>query len=72
MLIFYCSGCKETIDCADDEGANRVFDRLNNHLAKCFLATFTLEGTTDIARQRADDMRAVIAYGRVAAKLRLH
>jgi hypothetical protein len=72
MLIFYCTDCKETINGADDEHAGEILDRLDQHRTKCPLATFTFEGTTNLARERVDDMRAVIAYNRVEAKLRLH
>ena len=71
MLIFHCTDCKATIATADHERSSRVFDKLDEHIAKCPLATFTLEGTTDIARERADYIRAVIACKRVADKLLL-
>ena len=70
MLIFHCSDCKETINSADDESVKQIFDRLDEHIAKCPLATFTFEGTTDVARQRADNLRSVIK--RLADKLRPH
>ena len=67
---FPLSDCKETINSADDESVKQVFDRLDEHIAKCPLATFTFEGTTDVARQRADNLRSVIK--RLADKLRPH
>ena len=71
MLIFHCSDCNETINSADDESVKQIFDRLDRGgLAKCSLATFTLEGTTDVARQRADNLRSVIK--RLAGKIRPH
>ena len=70
MLIFHCSDCKETINSADDESVKQIFDRLDEHVAKCPRATFTFEGTTDVARQRADNLRSVIK--RLAGKLRPH
>lgn len=66
MLIFHCSDCKETINSADDESVKQVFDRLDEHMAKCPRATFTFEGTTDVARQRADNLRSVIKALRVS------
>jgi hypothetical protein len=70
MLIFHCSDCNETINSADDESVKQVFDRLDEHIAKCPRATFTFEGTTDVARQRVDNLRSVIK--RLAGKLRPH
>jgi hypothetical protein len=70
MLIFHCSDCKETINSADDESVKQIFDRVDEHIAKCPLATFTFEGTTDVARQRADNLRSVIK--RLADKLPPH
>ena len=72
MLIFHCTGCKGTIATGDHERPSRVFDKLGEHIADCPLATFTFEGTTDIARERADYIRAILANDRVADKLRLH
>jgi hypothetical protein len=71
MMIFHCTDCKETINCPDDEGPAQVFARLDEHIAKCPLAQFNFEGTTEHARQRVDDIRAVIAYNRAESKLRL-
>ena len=70
MLIFHCSDCNETINSADDESVKQIFDSVDEHIAKCPLATFTFEGTTDVARQRADNLRSVIK--RLAGKLRPH
>jgi hypothetical protein len=70
MLIFHCSDCNETINSADDESVKEVFDRLDEHIANCPRATFTFEGTTDVARQRVDNLRSVIK--RLAGKLRSH
>ena len=71
MLIFHCTDCNEEIDCLDHERSDQAFTNLDEHIAKCALATFTIEGTTDIARQRADDIRAVVKYNRLAGKLQL-
>ena len=70
MLIFHCSDCNETINSADDESVKQIFDRIDEHVRKCPSATFTFEGTTDVARQRADNLRSVIK--RLADKLRPH
>ena len=72
MMIFHCTDCKETINCPDDEGPAHVFARLDEHIVKCPLAQFNFEGTTERARQRVDDIRAVIAYNRADSKLWLH
>jgi len=72
MLIFHCTDCNEEIDCLDHESPDQAFTNLDGHIAKCPLATFTIEGTTDIARQRANDIRSVIQHERLARKLRLH
>jgi hypothetical protein len=70
MLIFHCSDCKDTINSPDDESVKQIFERIDEHVRKCSLAQFTFEGTTDVARQRVDNLRAVVK--RLAGKLRLH
>jgi hypothetical protein len=60
MLKFHCTDCKETISAADDERAVEIVDKLDKHKTKCPLATFTYEGTTDIARQRLKALRSVV------------
>jgi hypothetical protein len=70
MLIFHCSDCNETINSADDESVKQIFDRLDEHVRKCPLATFTFEGTTDVARERVDNLRSVIK--RLAGKIQPH
>ena len=72
MLIFYCTDCGETINGTDSEMEDQILDRVEQHVAKCPLATFTFEGITDVARQRADALRAVLQHERLAGKLRLH
>jgi len=72
MLIFYCADCKEKIKCPDNDDPDQVFGRLDEHIAKCPLAQFTFEGTSNIARLRADDIRAAIASNTVATRLLLH
>ena len=69
MLTFDCTDCKEIIIAADTEHPDQIFKKLDEHIAKCPL-TFTFGGDTDLARQRVDDIRAVIAYNRVESKLR--
>ena len=70
MLIFHCSDCNETINGGDYESADQIFARLEEHVKKCPEATFTFDGTTDVARQRADNLRSVSK--RLADKLRPH
>jgi hypothetical protein len=73
VLIFHCSNCNETIKSADDESTDQIFARLEEHVVtKCLLATFTFDGTTDIARQRVGAWRAVIERERLVGRLRLH
>ena len=72
VLIFHCSNCNETINSADDENTDQIFARLEEHVTKCLLATFTFDGTTDIARQRVGAWRAVIERERLVGRLRLH
>ena len=70
MLTFCCNDCNETINGGDYERADQIFARLVEHVKKCPEATFTLDGTTDVARQRVDNLRSVIK--RLAGKLRPH
>ena len=66
MLIFHCSDCNETINSADDESADQIFARLEEHVERnASLATFTYEGTTDVARQRIGALRSVIEHERL-------
>ena len=66
MLIFHCSDCNETINSADDESVKQIFDRLDEHVRKCPLATFTFEGTTDVAQQRVDNYDQSLSALRVS------
>jgi hypothetical protein len=68
MLIFRCTDCNETISTADDEGAVEIVDKVERHIIKCPLATFTYGGTTDAGRQRADSLRSVIVEAHLAKK----
>ena len=72
MLVFHCSDCKETINSGDDESADQIFGRLEDHVKKCPDATFTFDGTTDVARQRVGAWRSVIEHERLVGRLRLH
>ena len=73
VLIFHCSDCNETINSADYESADQIFARLEEHVVtKCLLATFTYDGTTDVARQRVGAWRSVIERERLVGVLRLH
>jgi hypothetical protein len=69
MLIFQCTDCNETIFTRDTEEPDQVFGKIDDHIARCPLATFTFGGDTELARQRADDLRSAISHGRW---LRLH
>jgi hypothetical protein len=72
VLTFCCSDCNETINDGDYESADQIFARLVEHVKKCPEATFTLDGTTDIARQRVDAWRSVIEHERLVGRLGLH
>ncbi len=47
MLIFHCSDCNETINSADDESVKQIFDRLDEHIAKCPLAVIACKRVAD-------------------------
>jgi hypothetical protein len=68
MLIFRCTDCNETISTADDESAVEIVDKVEKHIAKCPLATFTYGGTTGASRQRADSLRSIIVEAHLAKK----
>jgi hypothetical protein len=68
MLIFCCSACQEVIVADDDEDPDTTCNRLVEHMAKCPLARFKFEATTETARQTMDNIRSVIQDKR---KLRL-
>ena len=72
MLIFYCTYCSETITGGDYESPDQILDRVEEHVTKCPLATFTFDGTTDVARQRVGAWRSVIEHERLVGRLRLH
>jgi hypothetical protein len=72
MMIFLCSECNQKITGGDDEPEDRIFDRLERHVTRCPMATFTFDGLTEKARQRADALRAVLKHQRLAGKIQLH
>jgi hypothetical protein len=47
MLIFHCTDCKATIATADHERSSRVFDKLDEHIAKCPLAVIACKRVAD-------------------------
>jgi uncharacterized protein (DUF1810 family) len=70
MLTFHCSDCNETINCGDYESADQIFGRLEDHVKKCSEATFSFDGTTDVARQRVGAWRSVIEKEHLVGRLR--
>jgi hypothetical protein len=64
MICFYCTDCQENINGLDNESAEQILSKLDEHIAKCRLAQFTFEGATDIGRRRAADFRAILRYNR--------
>jgi hypothetical protein len=71
MLLFYCTHCAQMIAAADSESTDQIVNRLDEHIAKCPLATFTYEGTSNVARRRLGDLRSFFE-GRPEGKIRLH
>jgi len=71
MLIFYCTDCHTTINGDDLETAEQIIGKLDHQIAKCPLATFSFEATTDVARQREAGLRAVLNDAKLAGKIRL-
>ena len=71
-LTFCCSDRNETIYGGDYESADQIFARLEEHVKKCPLATFTFDGTTKVARQRVGAWRSVIENGHLVGRLRSH
>jgi len=65
MLLFYCSDCKKIITGGDSESTEQILDRLDEHLSKCSLATFTCEGTSGIARRRLGGLRSECPAGKI-------
>jgi hypothetical protein len=60
MLIFRCTGCEEVIIADDDEDQDTTCNRLVQHIAKCPLARFKFEATTEAARKTINIIRSVI------------
>jgi hypothetical protein len=50
MLLFYCAHCAKMIAADDSESTGQIVDRLNEHITECPAATFTYEGTSNVAR----------------------
>jgi hypothetical protein len=72
VLTFCCNDCNQTINGGDYESADQIFARLEEHVRKCPEATFTFDGTTDVALQRVSAWRSVIELERLVGRLRLH
>jgi len=62
MLIFHCTDCNEEIDRLDHENPDQAFTDLDKHIAKCPLATFTIEATTELAKDIAEVIQSVIQH----------
>ena len=58
MMIFSCTECSQKVTGPDEETVDQILDRVEEHVSKCPMATFTFEGLTDCARQRAEELRA--------------
>ena len=56
MLLFYCAHCAKMIAADDSESNGQIVDRLDEHITKCSSATFTYEGTSNVARRRLGDL----------------
>ena len=66
MLIFYCNYCNEMLTGGDYESTDQIVDRLDEHLTKCPLSTFTHEGTSGIARRRLSGLPSFLEGERLA------
>ena len=51
MLLFYCTHCNKMIADDDSESTGQIVDRLDKHITKCHPATFSYEGTSNVARR---------------------
>lgn len=71
MLLFYCAHCAKMIAADDSESTDQIVNRLDEHITECPLATFTYEGTSNVARQRLGGLRSFLEE-RPAGKIRLH
>jgi hypothetical protein len=72
MLIFHCNDCDKTITSDDRERPSEIVDRIESHLTVCPLATFTYAGTTDVARQKANNLRSLIVEAHLTSQERLY
>jgi len=72
MLLFYCIHCNKMIAADDSESTRKIVDRLDEHITECPLATFTYEGTSNVARWRIGGLRSFLEDERLAGKIRLH
>jgi len=72
MMIFHCTDCNEEIDSLDNESPDQAFTNLDEHIAKCPLATFTIEVTTELAKDIAEVIQSAIEHDHLKGKLRLH
>ena len=72
MLIFHCTDCNEEIDFLDHEISDQAFTNLDEHIAKCPLAMFTIETTTEWAKDIAEVIQSAIQHDHLKGKLRLH
>jgi len=72
MMIFSCMECNQRVIGADHETMDQILDRVEEHVRQCPMATFTFEGITNYARQRADELRANLREYHRAWIMRLH
>ena len=70
MLLFHCTHCAKMIAAADSESTDQIVYRLDEHIMKCPPATFTYEGTSNVARRRLGVLRSFLEE-RPAGKIRL-
>ena len=56
MLLFYCTHCAKMIAAVDSESTRQIDARLDEHIIECPSATFTYEGTSNVARRRLGDL----------------
>ena len=70
MLLFYCTHCAKMIATDDSESTDQIVDWLDEHIAKCPSATFTYDGTTNVARRRIGGLRSLLEE-RPTDKIRL-
>jgi len=71
MLLFYCTHCNKMIADDDSESTGQIVDRLDKHITKCHPATFSYEGTSNVARLRLGGLRSFLESA-LRGKIRLH